>query len=125
MWRGAPCGQPSQGSGEVIGWRPVHKRRRIGWFSLASEPVLARVPALGGEPGCAVELTEVHARGEDWWTLGFEATGPADLLRGELEATAALVFAQALPGGVAFGTDDSRSYAEWLWRRPGGESGKP
>jgi hypothetical protein len=120
-----PCGQPSQGSGEVVGWRPVHKRRRIGWFSLASEPVLARVPALGGEPGCAVELTEVRARGEDWWSMGFEATGPADLLRGELEATAALVFAEALPGGVAFGTDDSRSYAEWLWRRPGGESGKP
>ena len=86
---------------------------------------LARVPALGGEPGCAVELTEVRARGEDWWSMGFEATGPADLLRGELEATAALVFAEALPGGVAFGTDDSRSYAEWLWRRPGGESGKP
>jgi hypothetical protein len=36
-----------------------------------------------------VELTEVHTSGQDWWTLGFEATGPADLLRGELQATAA------------------------------------
>jgi hypothetical protein len=46
-----------------------------------------------------VELTEIRISGQDWWTLGFEATGPAGLLRSELQATAALVFAQALPGG--------------------------
>jgi hypothetical protein len=69
-----------------------------------------------------VELTEIRTRGQAWWTLGFEATGPADLLRGELEATAALVFAQALPGGVAPGPDDSRSYAGWLGQRPGADS---
>ena len=78
---------------------------------------------LGEEPGCEVELTEVRTRGQDWWTLGFEATGPASLLRSELEAAAALVFAQALPGGVVLGTDDSRSYAEWLRRWPGAGSG--
>jgi len=66
-----------------------------------------------------VELTEVRARGQDWWTVGFEATGPTDLLRRELEATAALVFAQDLPGGVQLGPDSSRSYAEWLGQRPG------
>ena len=71
-----PCGRPSHGGKEVAGWRPVHKRRRIGWFSLASEPVLARAPALGEEPACAVELTEVFTGGEAWWSLGFEATGP-------------------------------------------------
>jgi hypothetical protein len=43
-----------------------------------------------------------------------EATGPPDLLRSELEATAALVFDQALPGGRELGPDESRSYAEWL-----------
>jgi hypothetical protein len=50
---------------------------------------------------------------------GFETTGPADLLRTELEATAALVFDETLPGGVEPGPDDSRSYAEWLGQRPG------
>ena len=79
-------------------------------------------PGLGGEPRCEVELTEVRTPGQDWWTLGFEATGPADLLRSELQATAALVFAQALPGGVEPGPDESRSYAEWLRQRPGAES---
>jgi hypothetical protein len=57
--------------------------------------------------------------GEAWWTLGFEATGPAEALRGELDAAAALVFAQALPGEVELGMDDSKSYAQWLRRRPG------
>ena len=50
-----PFGLPSQSGGEAAGWRLVHKRRRIGWFSQASEPVLARVPALGEEPCCAAE----------------------------------------------------------------------
>jgi hypothetical protein len=49
----------------------------------------------------------------------FEASGPADRLRSALQATATLVFAQALPGGVEPGPDESRSYAEWLYRRPG------
>ena len=103
-----------QDSGDPAGWRTVRKRRRISRFSGASEPIVARAPGPGGEPRCEVELTEVRTRGQDWWTLGFEATGPADLLRSTLEATAALVFAQALPGGMQPGPDESRSYAEWL-----------
>jgi hypothetical protein len=69
-----------------------------------------------------VELTEVRTGGQDWWTLGFEATGPEDALRSALQATAALVFAQALPGGVEPGPDESRSYAEWLCWLPGAGS---
>ena len=103
-----------QDSGDPGGWTTVRKRRRISRFSLASGPIMARAPGPGGEPRCEVELTEVRTRGQDWWTLGFEATGPADLLRSELQATAALVFAQALPGGMQPGPDESRSYAEWL-----------
>ncbi|MEP7022848.1 MAG: hypothetical protein ABJB47_03360 [Actinomycetota bacterium] len=113
-----PCDPPGQDSGDPAGWRPVAKRRRISRFSLTNGPPGARVPGLGTEPMCEVELTEVRASGEAWWTLGFEATGPADVLRSELEAAAALVFARALPGGVELGTDDSRSYAQWLHSRP-------
>jgi hypothetical protein len=112
----------SQVSGGPAGWGPVSKRRQISRFSLASGRILARAPGLGKEPRCEAELTEVRTHGEAWWTLGFEATGPAGLLRSELEAAAALVFAQALPGGVEPGLDDSRSYAEWLRRRPGAEN---
>ena len=109
-----PFSPPRQDSGDPAGWRPVRKRRRISRFSGASGRVVAPATGLGGEPRCEVELTEIHTGGQDWWTLGFEATGPADLLRSALEATAALVFAQALPGGAEPGPDESRSYAEWL-----------
>ena len=79
-------------------------------------------PEPGPQPRCEVELTDVRTRGQDWWTLGFEATGAAGLLRSALQATAALVFAHALPGGMQPGPDDSRSYTEWLRHQPGAGS---
>jgi len=117
-----PFSPLSPGSGDPPGWRPVRKRRRISRFSAASRTIAATGAELGHQPRCEVELTEVRVSGQDWWTLGFEATGPADLLRGEIEAAAALVFAQAIPGGVEPGPDESRSYAEWLGLRPGADS---
>ena len=113
-----PSSPLSQHSASPAGWRPVRKRRRISWFPLASGQLEARARELGRQPRCEVELTEVRAGGQDWWTLGFEATGPAGLLRSTLEATAALVFAQALPGRMEFGPDEARSYAEWLGQQP-------
>jgi len=100
------------------GWRPVSKRRRISRFSLTGGAARASGRGLGEGPGCAVELTDVHAAGEAWWTLGFEATGPHRVLRGELDAAAVLVFALAPPGGLELGVGDSKSYAAWLCRRP-------
>ena len=109
----------SHDSANPAGWRPVRKRRRISRFSSAGGQMVALAGALGDERGCAVELTDVRSGGQDWWTLGFEANGPADLLRRELQATAALVFAQALPSGVQPGPDESSSYAQWLGQLPG------
>ncbi len=117
-----PFSPLSPGSGDPPGWRPVSKRRRISRFSLASGQVVAPALGLGQQPRCEVELTEVRTGGQHWWTLGFEATGRADLLRAALEATAALVFAHPLPGGVEPGPDDSGSYAVWLCQRPGAGS---
>ena len=80
-------------------------------------------PGAAGNPVCAVELTEVRTGDEAWWSLGFEATGPGDQLGSVLEATAVLVFAQALPAGVELGLGDSASYAEWLHRWPDASQG--
>jgi hypothetical protein len=109
----------SQHSARPAGWRPVRKRRRISRFSSAGGQMVTLAKGLGDEPRCEVELTEVRTGGQDWWTLGFEATGPAGLLRSELQATATLVFAHALPSGVQPGRDESSSYAQWLSLRPG------
>ena len=117
-----PFSPLSPDSGDPPGWRLVRKRRRISRFSLASGQTAARAPGLSHHPQCDVELTEIHTSGQDWWTLGFEATGPADLLRSELQAAAALVFAHALPDDAEPGPDESRSYAEWLSQGPGADS---
>lgn len=101
-------------SGKAPSWRPVAKKRRISRISRGSGRIVAHATGMGQPPGCDIELTEVRMCGQDWWSLGFEATGPADLLQGELEATAALVFAEAPPGGVRLGAEESVSYAEWL-----------
>ena len=106
-----PCSPPRPGSGDPPGWQPVRKSRRISRFPLASRPVTARGPGPGQQPRCEVELTKIRTRGQDWWTLGFETTGPSHLLHSELQATAALVFAHGLPGGMEPGPDQSRSYA--------------
>jgi hypothetical protein len=100
-----PFGSPSRDSADPGGWRRVGKQRRISRF------------AAGGETRCSVEITELRMPYQDWWSLGLEATGPAERLRTALEATAELVFTRPLPGGVELRLEDSSSYAEWLRSR--------
>jgi hypothetical protein len=84
-------------------WVSVKKYRRIGRFSAAND-----------ESTCAVEVTEVLKGEEPWWTLGFEAAGHSETLRGTLDDTAALLFSNPLPDGVELRMSDSISYSEWL-----------
>jgi hypothetical protein len=118
-----PFSPLSPDSGDPPGWRPVRKTRRISRFSRAGGQVAARAPGSSHGPRCDVELTEVHTDGQDWWTLGFEATGPAEVLHSELHSAAALLFARALPGDAEAGPDESRSYAKWLSQGPGTDNG--
>ena len=99
-------------------WRPVGKTRRVAQFSLAGGRIVSGAPQGGHEPRCHLELTEIRMQDQDWWSLGFEATGPAHLLRTVLEATAGPVFTHALPGDLQPGPRECRSYAQWLGQRP-------
>ena len=103
-----PCGPLSHGGAAPAGWVPVHKR--ISRFSLAAGQVRARVTGPGAEPGCMVELTEVHRHRQAWWTLGFEASGPASLLRRELDVAATASAAVAMPSSSA-------AWRAWSMRR--------
>jgi hypothetical protein len=110
-----PCNQLGDDGGTIpAGWTLVNKRRQLSRFPLAAD---RRSGSTAPDPGVSVELTKIHGPGGQWWSLGLEATGPGDLLHRQLEATAARVFAEPLPGGLAFGPDDSCSYAEWLRRQ--------
>ena len=112
-----PFPVPGPGYGDPEGWKLVRKQRQTTRFSLRHGRITAPAVIRAGEPRCAVELTEIRARDQDWWSLGLEAAGPRDLLRPVLEATAEAVFTRPLPPGVDLRLQDSLSYAEWL-RRP-------
>ena len=113
-------GLPGHGGAGPPGWVVVGKSRRSSWFPPASHLDPAQVRPSAVVTGCLVELTEIRARGEAWWSVGFEATGPVRLLRGALEHAVGRVFARALPPGVQFSLGNSRSYAHWLGQRPAG-----
>jgi hypothetical protein len=113
-----PLRSPTQDGGDLVGWRVIRKKRRIARFPLVGGRAVAAVPGSAGEAACAVELTEIRFGVQAWWSLGFEATGPADLLRSGLQNAAAQIFAQAMPGDVELGMSDCQSYAQWLCRHP-------
>jgi hypothetical protein len=121
FWRkwSFPYQPPGQAEAPPAGWVTVRKQRRNSWFPLALGQNPAPAPELATQAGCAVELTQFHAHHHPWWTVGFEATGPAGLLRPSLQHAADMVFAQPLPAGIELGPDNSRSYAQWLSQRPG------
>jgi hypothetical protein len=113
-----PFSPLSADSGDPLGWQQVRKKRHVTRFSRESIRAAGAVRRRRQQPKCEVELAEVQTSGQVWWTLGFEATGPADLLPSELQATAELVFAHP-PSGLELGQRDSKSYAQWLSQRRG------
>lgn len=117
-WRkwSVPFRPPSAGSCDPDGWKRVRKQRRTIRFSLTQGWITAPGGSRAGEPRCAVELTGIRVHHQDWWSLGLEATGPADLLSPVLGAAAAVVFTQPPLSGLDLGVQDSTSYAEWLRR---------
>lgn len=119
-WRKSsfPSGLPGHGGAGPPGWVVVGKSRRSSWFPPASHPDLAQARPPTAVAGCLAELTEIWVRGEAWWSVGFEATGPVRLLRGALEHAVGRVFARVVPPGVQFSLSNSRSYAHWLGQRP-------
>lgn len=117
-WSARPA-RPRSGGYYLHGWTAVRKSRRITRFAPDSRGALETGQVLNEGPGCAVELTEIHALCQRWWSLGLEATGPSGLLRSQLEAAAAHVFAEPLPDGVELGPGNSQSYARWLARLSG------
>jgi hypothetical protein len=108
-----PFSPPEQGSDRADGWRRIRKQRRVSRFTVTDGRIRPGT-ARAGEAGCAAELTDLRVEYQHWWSLGLEAAGPADMLRTALEATAALMFAPALPGGAELRMEDSASYSEWL-----------
>jgi hypothetical protein len=97
----ATCHRAVSRSSAGVGLRTCSQRPGVMW------------PTTAGLTGCQAELTEAHARGEPWWSVGLEAAGSAGLLRDALQHAVDLVFARPLPAGAGRSLDDSRSRAQW------------
>jgi len=117
------CDPPDSAGAAPAGWITVRKHRVSSWFLFTArrDPGAARQEA--ARPGCTVELTEFYVRNDTWWTLGFEATGPAGLRPDALRQAVGRVFAQPLPAGADLGLGNSWSYAQWLHDRVGPGAG--
>jgi hypothetical protein len=108
---------PGVSEEDVVGldWVRVGKCRRIGWFSVRNGVAAPHGEDRGRDNmSCAVEVTEVLKDEERWWTIGFEAAGDHQALRGTLDATATLLLGNPLPTGLELRLADSISYSEWL-----------
>jgi len=95
---------------EEPAWRRVAKRRMISTFPIGR---LRRSESVRSS-ACSVELTEVEALDDTWWTLAFESRGRRDV-RG-IRRTAAMVFAEPLPVSPPLRAEEAQSYAEWIHR---------
>ena len=92
----------------VWGRGPAARCQRVGMAAGEEAPADLRLSGRGRrrQPdsprrnGCSVELTEVQALGDAWWTLGFEARGRGAL--GGIKRAAAIVFDEPPPMTPAF-----------------------
>jgi hypothetical protein len=96
-------------------WLAVRKDRMARTYELRPDgAVLPLADLVVIEQGCSLELTEVEAAGERWWSLCFEEIGPADRLRETLVAVADHVLVTlddfSLEGHASCG------YSAWLQR---------
>jgi hypothetical protein len=96
-------------------WLAVRKGRMARTYALQAEGGVTPLTDLREiEHGCSLELTEIEAGGEHWWSLCFEGLGLAD----RLMETLVTVADQVLATSNTFRLDnhDSCGYAAWLQR---------
>jgi hypothetical protein len=84
-----------------------------GWLAVDKSRLSVTV-RLGEGAVCSVEVTNVTAAHEEWWTLGFEATGELDAVEDTVRAAATATFRRPPP--MELSAKDSFGYPAWLRR---------
>jgi len=108
-----PGGESSPGHLPASSWIPVRKDRQLCTYQVTEDGnVLSRTPPQGLAKGCELELTEVVAQGQVWWTVAFEAFGQEASLRDNLLLVAAHVLSTSEPPRLQ--AHRSQGYAAWL-----------
>jgi hypothetical protein len=94
-------------------WIPVRKERVVRIYRTTGDGTVFAVPA-GEYPvrGCQLELTQVRVKGNQWWTLGFEAFGAESTLHEDLLLVANETLAAGEPPRLS--SRDCYGYPRWL-----------
>ena len=92
-------------------WIGVKKERWLCLFRIRSETLEAVPLSTQPKAGCGLELTQVEASGETWWSVGLEAFGKEEENFERLLKVGKHIFAQDPP---SFERPYSRSYPQWL-----------
>ena len=94
-------------------WIPVRKERMVRIYRTTGDGMVWAVP-VGEYPvrGCHLELTQVHVKGNQWWTLGFEAFGDECTLYEDLLLVANETLVAGEPPRLS--SRDCYGYPRWL-----------
>ena len=95
------------------GWLAVAKTRRLSTLTISPDggvDLAIEGPTFGR--ACWVELTEVRMDHDEWWSLGFEAVGPKERLRDDLQRAAQHFFGLSDPPTLT--ADTSFAYPRLL-----------
>lgn len=101
---------PSASTGN---WISVTKSRRLCTYQFLSgrwQPVSFDLAPF--DNGCEIELTTLNVGSQTWWTVAFEAFGPADSNRAMLRSVSTQIFAALEPPDLS--TENSFGYPWWL-----------
>ncbi len=106
-------------------WVHVEKSRKLRLFSLSDGIVEKPAGEWQSGPGCFVELAALRLQGDSenwqdaatWWSVCFEAFGPAADVLSHLDTMASSELMRPLAGLLP--SEASMSYPEWLVRMTG------
>jgi hypothetical protein len=93
-------------------WIAVRKRRWLRNYRRSKSGVALVGENETPEAACQVEISEIGARGETWWSLCFEAFGATERLEDVLRGTAAHVLAGDVPFTLT--PEQAQGYPAWL-----------
>jgi hypothetical protein len=109
-----PGAAPSSDGHDASPWLPVRKQRRLLRLATVGDRHILFPGQFRPERGCEIELTSVAVGTAAWWSLGFEAYGPASSTKNDLIAVARrFLKGESAP---ALKTANSYGYPEWLLR---------
>ncbi len=102
-------------------WMNVSKERALFSFQTSGEEIKSTLIPDLSRGGCNLELSQIQAAGEPWWSLGLEAFGDEESNFDRLDIVARHILAKRPPQNLS--AQRSFGYPQWLNSRIRGVQG--